>query len=154
MNKRMISATRASSKTVLLIHPDNDYSQALKQLLVLHQFRVIHERTASEGIYRVLKGEVDVTIMNAALPDVDGYHACRLIRMYNGWTPILLLTQHVTDADEIRGLDAGANDYIGKATGNAVLLARLRAMLRIHEEKGEIGDYRLSHSSMICKRPA
>ena len=131
MNKRMISATRASSKTVLLIHPDNDYSQALKQLLVLHQFRVIHERTASEGIYRVLKGEVDVTIMNAALPDVDGYEVVRRLRANQSSRslPVVAITAKALPGDAERALAAGCDLYMSKPIAVRELWATLERIL-------------------------
>jgi DNA-binding response OmpR family regulator len=87
----------------------------------------------------------DVIILDVGLPDMDGREVCRLIR-HNGVTsPIIMLTGADMDADTILGLDAGANDYITKPFRFGVLLVRVRAQLRKHEQSEDavftIGDY-------------
>jgi DNA-binding response OmpR family regulator len=76
---------------------------------------------------------------------MDGREVCRLMRKSGVRCPILMLTGHVSDSDTILGLDAGANDYIAKPFKFAVLLARVRAQLRTHEQSEDavftIGPY-------------
>ncbi len=68
---------------------------------------------------------------------MDGRELCRLLRRSKVQAPILMLTGHDTDADIILGLDAGANDYIAKPFRLNVLLARLRVLLREHEQSDD-----------------
>lgn len=145
----MIAVSSISPKIVLLIHDDDDYSRELKRQLFPHGFEIVQQHTASGGIQRAIKGDVDIIIVDVALPDMDGYRACSLIRMYDTFAQILIVSEQPTDAGEIRGLNAGANDYIDKGMTDATLLARLRAMLRVRDGNSEIGDYKLHWSKKI-----
>jgi DNA-binding response OmpR family regulator len=84
---------------------------------------------------------------------MDGREACRLMRRGGVKSPIIMLTAADTDADTILGLDAGANDYVSKPFRLGVLLARLRAQLRQHEQSEDavftIGPYTFMPSSKI-----
>jgi len=64
------------------------------------------------------------------LPDMEGFEACRRLRVAQVWTPVLMLTARTAVRDRIRGLDAGADDYLAKPFALEELLARLRALLR------------------------
>jgi DNA-binding response OmpR family regulator len=68
------------------------------------------------------------------LPDIDGREVCRLMRRNGLRTPVIMLTAADSEADTILGLDSGANDYITKPFRIGVLLARIRAQLRQHEQ--------------------
>jgi len=82
-----------------------------------------------------VKGELyDLVILDVGLPDTDGRELCKLMRKQGVKCPVLMLTGHDTDADTILGLDAGANDYVTKPFKFPVLLARIRAQLRTHEQ--------------------
>ena len=72
-------------------------------------------------------------LLDVDLPDIDGREACRQMRAAGVSSPIIMLTAAGGDNDTIRGLDAGANDYVTKPFRFAVLLARIRAQLRSHE---------------------
>jgi DNA-binding response OmpR family regulator len=76
----------------------------------------------------------DLIILDVGLPDTDGRELCKRMRKQGIKAPIVMLTGHDTDADTILGLDAGANDYITKPFKFPVLLARIRAQLRTHEQ--------------------
>jgi DNA-binding response OmpR family regulator len=76
---------------------------------------------------------------------MDGRELCRLMRKQGVRCPIIMLTGHTTDSDQILGLDAGANDYVAKPFKLPVLLARIRAQLRQHEQSEDavfaVGPY-------------
>ena len=86
-----------------------------------------------------------MVILDVGLPDMDGREVCRLLRKGGVRCPIIMLTGHDSDSDTILGLDAGANDYITKPFKFPVLLARIRAQLRQHEQSEDavfsIGPY-------------
>ena len=88
--------------------------------------------------------------MDVGLPDMDGREAVKLLRKGGFKSPIIMLTGHDTDSDTILGLEAGANDYIAKPFKFAVLLARIRAQLRQHEQS-EDAVFTIGHYSF---RPA
>lgn len=135
-----------SPKTILIIDDDNDLREALAEQLDLHEeFRTLQAATATEGVRMGREVRADLILLDVDLPDMDGREACRLLRKDGVSTPIVMLTGQAADADAILGLDAGANDYVTKPFRFAVLLARIRAHLRSHEQSEDavfrIGPY-------------
>jgi len=87
------------------------------------------------------------------MPDLDGREACKIMRKNGYRGPVIMLTAETSDADTILGLDAGANDYVTKPFKFAVLLARIRAQLRQHEQSEDavfkIGPYTFKPSAKL-----
>jgi DNA-binding response OmpR family regulator len=125
----------AQLRKILLVDDDDILREALGEQLVMTQdFDVFEAASGSEAMSRV-KGELyDLVILDVGLPDTDGRELCKLMRKQGVKCPVLMLTGHDTDADTILGLDAGANDYVTKPFKFPVLLARIRAQLRTHEQ--------------------
>ena len=122
-------------KKILLIDDDPDLREALaEQLLVTEEFDVFEADTGSLGVERAKNELFDLIILDVGLPDMDGREVARLLRKTQVKCPILMLTGHSSDADTILGLESGANDYVAKPFKFAVLLARIRAQLRQHEQ--------------------
>jgi len=139
--------TKATTgKKILLVDDDAALRDSLSEQLRLHEeFHTAESDTAADAL-EVTKGEYfDAILLDVGLPDMDGREVCRLMRRNGVKSPIIMLTGHDTDADQILGLDAGANDYIAKPFRLNVLLARLRAQLRQHEQSEDavfsIGPY-------------
>ena len=119
---------------LLLVDDDNDLRNALCEQLALHEeFIVSAADCAAKAVQLVKSGDIGLVVLDVGLPDMDGREACKLMRKNGYKGPVIMLTGHVSDADQILGLDSGANDYITKPFRFAVLLARLRAQLRQHE---------------------
>jgi DNA-binding response OmpR family regulator len=130
--------TQAERK-ILLIEDDADLRQALARQFALHEeFKVEQAETAIEGIAKSESTRPDLIILDVELPDMDGRDACKLIRKHKVSVPILMLTGQTSDADAILGLDSGANDYVAKPIKFPVLLARVRAHIRTHEQSDEV----------------
>jgi DNA-binding response OmpR family regulator len=128
-----------AAKTVLIVDDDTDLRQTLvEQLALYEEFRVIDEDSAAKGIQTARAGIIDLLIMDVGLPDMDGREAVKLLRKGGFKSPIIMLTGHDTDSDTILGLEAGANDYVTKPFRFAVLLARVRAQLRQHENSEDV----------------
>ena len=125
----------AQPRKILLVDDDDILREALgEQLVMTEDFDVFEAASGSEAMARV-KGELfDLVILDVGLPDTDGRELCKLMRKQGDKCPVLMLTGHDTDADTILGLDAGANDYVAKPFKFPVLLARIRAQLRTHEQ--------------------
>ena len=122
-------------KRILIVDNDTTLLEMLGQQLQLHEeFSTTGAKSATEALELAKEDYFDVIILDVGLPDMDGREVCRLIR-HNGVTsPIIMLTGADTDADTILGLDAGANDYVTKPFRIGVLMARLRAHIREHEQ--------------------
>ncbi|MEM8761706.1 MAG: response regulator transcription factor [Pseudomonadota bacterium] len=123
------------ARKILLVDDDGDLREALaEQLMLIDEFDVYEAEDGASGIERA-KGELhDIVILDVGLPDMDGREVCRLMRRQGVKCPILMLTGQSSDADQILGLDSGANDYVTKPFKFPVLLARIRAQLRQHEQ--------------------
>ena len=122
-------------KKILLVDDDADLREALgEQLIMTEDFDVFEAENGADAITRVKDGIFDLVVLDVGLPDTDGRELCRRMRKQNVKCPIVMLTAHDTDADTILGLDSGANDYVSKPFRFPVLLARIRAQLRQHEQ--------------------
>lgn len=125
----------ATLKKILLVDDDDDLREALsEQLVMTDDFDVFEAATGAQGLQRAKEALYDLVILDVGLPDTDGRELCRLLRKQGVKCPIVMLTGHDSDADTILGLDAGANDYVTKPFRFPVLLARIRAQLRQHEQ--------------------
>lgn len=131
---------------ILLVDDDADLREALaEQLMMIDDFDVYEADTGDAGVQRARTEMHDLIILDVGLPDVDGREVCRLMRRNGVKCPIVMLTGQDSDADTILGLDAGANDYVTKPFKFPVLLARIRAQLRQHEQSEDavfaVGPY-------------
>jgi DNA-binding response OmpR family regulator len=135
-----------SARTILLVDDDNDLRETLvEQLALYEEFTILQEATAAKGIHTARNQQIALLVMDVGLPDMDGREAVKLLRKGGFKSPIIMLTGHDTDSDTILGLEAGANDYVTKPFRFAVLLARIRAQLRQHEQSEDatftVGPY-------------
>ncbi len=125
----------AQLKKILLVDDDEDLREALgEQLVMTEDFDVFEAGTGAEAMAHAKDANYDLILLDVGLPDTDGRELCRLMRKQGVKCPIVMLTGHDGDADTILGLDAGANDYVTKPFKFPVLLARIRAQLRQHEQ--------------------
>ena len=129
----------ANLKRILLVDDEDDLREALsEQLVMTEDFDVFEAGSGAEAMEKIKEGLYDLVILDVGLPDTDGRELCRLMRKQHVKCPILMLTGHDSDADTILGLDAGANDYVTKPFKFPVLLARIRAQLRQHEQSEDV----------------
>ncbi len=125
----------ATLRKIMLVDDDDDLREALsEQLVMTEDFDVFEAQTGAEGMEKVKQGLFDLVILDVGLPDTDGRELCKRMRKAGVKSPIMMLTGHDTDSDTILGLDSGANDYVTKPFKFPVLLARIRAQLRTHEQ--------------------
>ena len=125
----------AQMKRILLVDDDEDLREALgEQLLMTEDFDVFEAGNGSDAMEKVKSELYDLIVLDVGLPDTDGRELCRLMRKQGVKCPVLMLTGHDGDSDTILGLGAGANDYVTKPFKFPVLLARMRAQLRQHEQ--------------------
>ncbi|HEX3993577.1 MAG TPA: response regulator transcription factor [Acetobacteraceae bacterium] len=143
-----------SAKRVLLVDDDTMLSGSLaEQLAAEGDYAPVEAGSVAEGRQKARDGLYEFMILDVSLPDGDGRKLCRALRDDGITCPIVLLTAADSDADTIEGLDAGANDYITKPFRFAVLMARIHAHLRNHEQSEEaiyrIGPYTFRPSAKL-----
>lgn len=137
--------TRA--KRILLVDDDDLLRETLQDQFAIHDEYALEMATTAQEAVEAVKQEahIDLLLLDVGLPDMDGREACELMRKNGFKSPIIMLTGADTDADHILGLNAGANDYVTKPFKFAVLLARVRAHLRSHEQSEDavfkVGPY-------------
>ncbi len=125
----------AKLNKILLVDDDDDLREALsEQLVTTDEFDVFEAANGAEAMEQIRAGQFDMAILDVGLPDTDGRELCKRMRKAGFKSPVIMLTGHDSDADTILGLDSGANDYITKPFKLPILLARLRAQLRQHEQ--------------------
>jgi DNA-binding response OmpR family regulator len=139
---------------ILMVDDDEDLREALADQLVLTEdFDVFEAEDGTSGLDKAKEAIYDLVILDVGLPDMDGRELCRLMRKQGVKCPIVMLTAHDTDADTILGLDAGANDYVSKPFKFPVLLARIRAQLRQHEQSEDavftLGPYTFKPAAKV-----
>lgn len=144
----------AQLKKILLIDDDEDLREALsEQLIMTEDFDVFEAANGQDALVKVNEATYDIVILDVGLPDTDGRDLCRVMRKQGVKSPILMLTGQATDADTILGLDAGANDYVTKPFKFPVLLARVRAQMRQHEQSEDaifaLGPYTFKPSAKM-----
>jgi len=115
-------------------------------------FRVEHAADGEEGLLKVEEEIPDLIILDWMLPKVSGVEVCRQLRARPGTrqTPILMLTARGEDADKVRGLDTGADDYVVKPFAMSELVARIRALLR--RARPELVREQLEYAGIVLDR--
>jgi DNA-binding response OmpR family regulator len=147
----------SSTKKIFIIDDDAALRESLAEQFSLHdEFRVTSSASATEGIKALKADHADLVILDVNLPDMDGREACKIMRRNGYKGPVIMLTGQTSDSDTILGLDSGANDYVTKPFRFAVLLARIRAHLRQHEQSEDavfkVGPYTFKPSAKMLIR--
>ena len=119
-----------SRQTILVVEDEPQLVLGLKDALEFEGFRVVSATNGRDGIQAARQEHPDAILLDLMLPDVNGYQVCEEIRRSNGFVPIIMLTAKSLEADKIRGLDAGADDYVTKPFSIGELIARIRAIFR------------------------
>ncbi|MGH9610005.1 MAG: response regulator transcription factor [Bryobacteraceae bacterium] len=118
---------------VLIAEDEPSMGELLRKGLEEQNHTVALARDGSEAYSAAITCEFDAVVLDVMMPRMDGVEVARRLRASQNAVPILMLTARDADADVVRGLDAGADDYLVKPFAFAVLLARLRALSRRRE---------------------
>jgi two-component system, OmpR family, response regulator len=132
---------------LLVVEDEHRLAAGLRKGLEAEGFAVDVVHNGTDGIWMARENPFDAIVLDIMLPGANGYQVCRTLRAEGNWTPILILTAKDGVWDEVEGLDTGADDYLAKPFAYAVLIARLRALLRRGARPRptvlEVGDLRL-----------
>ena len=141
------------SARILVVDDLDTNVRLLEAKLTLEYYDVLTCGDGMTALAIAAEHQPDLILLDVDLPDMDGREACRLLRKDGVSTPVIMLTAQAADADTILGLDAGANDYVTKPFRFAVLLARIRAHLRSHEQSEDavfsIGPYEFRPAAKV-----
>ncbi len=134
---------------LLLAEDEKSLSRALVAILEYNHYSVDAVYDGAEALDFLLNGNYDGAIIDIMMPKKDGITVLKEFRKANKTLPVLLLTAKNEVEDRVRGLDSGADDYLGKPFDTKELLARIRAMLR---RRGDIGDNILTAADVSLNR--
>ncbi len=119
-----------TGKTLLIIEDEPAMILGLTDALGFEGYRVVSASTGREGIALARAEKPDLVVLDLMLPDTNGYEVCGELRRWSRTVPILILSARSQESDKIRGLDAGADDYVTKPFSLGELVARVRAIFR------------------------
>ncbi len=115
---------------ILVVEDERRLAQVVRKVLAEEGHTVDVAYDGEEGLAMAMDGTHDVIVLDVMLPGIDGFEVCRRLRVNRVDTPVLLLTALDAVEDRVRGLDAGADDYLPKPFAFQELFARLRALSR------------------------
>jgi two-component system phosphate regulon response regulator PhoB len=122
----------ANKPIVLIVEDDPSLATLLRYNIEKEGFRVSEAHDGEEALLQVQEAQPDLVVLDWMLPKVSGIEVCRRLRarVETKNLPVIMLTARGEDADRVRGLDTGADDYLTKPFSMTELLARIRAVLR------------------------
>jgi DNA-binding response OmpR family regulator len=129
---------------VLIVEDDPSIRAALREALALAGYTTIEAADGRSGLERARQGQADLVLLDIMLPELDGLHVLERLRATHRTLPVICLTALGEQADRVRGLRAGADDYIVKPFGVDELLARVEAVLRRSPPKTDPGTITLA----------
>jgi DNA-binding response OmpR family regulator len=121
--------TAGAGRSILVVEDDRKTSAAVKLYLESAGFEVAVAFDGRQGLEAARSLRPDLIVLDVMLPQVDGLEVCRALQAESE-VPVILLTARTTEADKLRGLDLGADDYVTKPFSPRELVARVRAVLR------------------------
>jgi DNA-binding response OmpR family regulator len=130
MNDAVNPAAATPRRHILVIEDEPDIARGLRDALEFEQFEVTTTGQGREGIKCLRDGGADLVILDLMLPDINGFTVCEEIRQSHPVVPIIMLTARSQETDKIRGLEAGADDYVTKPFSVGELVARINAIFR------------------------
>ena len=115
---------------ILVVEDETRLAEGLRRGLEAEGFAVDVAATGTDGLWMAREHDYSAILLDIMLPGISGYRICEMLRAEKNWTPILMLTAKDGEWDQIEALDTGADDYLTKPFSFAILLARVRALLR------------------------
>jgi DNA-binding response OmpR family regulator len=122
---------------VLVIDRDRHYRQLIRTSLALRGYRVLLAPNGRTGLALLARREVDLTILDTALPEIEGHELCLRLRDA-ARVPFIIVSALADEPDRVRGLQLGADDYLAKPFATEELVARVEAVLRRRQPGGQI----------------
>jgi len=128
----LVASPYAPGVRVLVVEDEPKMASLIERALVREGYAVDLAGSGEEALWASDEVNYDVIVLDAMIPPPDGFEVCRRMRADGRWNPVLMLTARDGVDDRVRGLDAGADDYLTKPFVLSELMARLRAVTRRH----------------------
>jgi DNA-binding response OmpR family regulator len=125
---------------ILVVEDNKDLGFGLRNNLEIEGHDVIVARDGKTGLERARSWSPDLVILDLMLPHMDGFHVLRALRQEGQLCPVLILSARAEEADKVRGLKLGAEDYVTKPFGVLELLARVEVLLRRNSRPDRSAD--------------
>lgn len=147
--------------TILVVEDNTDLAFGLRNNLEFEGYEVVVEHDGRRGLDGLASASPDLIILDIMLPELDGFHFLSELRRTDPDTPVLILTARDAEADKVRGLKMGADDYVTKPFGVMELLARVEALLRRAHANGHgaarrepirVGDVHIDRTTRTVTR--
>jgi len=137
---------------ILVVEDEDALATLLDYNLMKEGFRIERAADGEEALLKISEEAPDLVVLDWMLPKVSGVEVCRQIRAGTETrrTPVIMLTARSEEADKIRGLETGADDYVVKPFAMSELVARIRALLR--RTRPELLDERLEYGDLLLDR--
>src|SRR6187431_700532 len=136
------------AETILIIEDEPEFAGLVELWMVRSGYRVVTARTGHDAVRRFYDERPDLVILDVALPGLDGWQLLERLREFSR-VPILMVTARGSEADKIRGLKLGADDYITKPLSFPELTARVEAALRRAATSAPERPRRLRHRELV-----
>ncbi|WP_046215501.1 response regulator transcription factor [Paenibacillus wulumuqiensis] len=134
--------------TILIIDDDEKIISMLRRGLAFEGYEVLTASNGAEGLNQMLENDPALMVLDVMMPQVDGFEVCRRVREAGSSVPILMLTAKDEVENRVKGLDAGADDYLVKPFALEELLARVRALLRRKPDTNNPSSSRLTFEDL------
>lgn len=135
-------------QTLLVIEDEPHMALGLRDALEFEGFRVLTAETGREGIQRARQERPQAVLLDLMLPDINGYQVCEELRRVDSFVPIIMLSAKSQEADKIRGLGVGADDYVTKPFGVGELVARIRAIFRRTNRPSDVVSFKIGGATV------
>jgi DNA-binding response OmpR family regulator len=136
------------AETILVVEDEPEFADLVELWMDRAGYRVVSARTGPDGLRRFYDERPDLVILDVAMPGLDGWQLLERFREFSR-VPILMVTAHGSEAEKIRGLKHGADDYITKPLSFAELGARVEAALRRAATSTPERPRRLRHRDLV-----
>ncbi|NWJ47865.1 MAG: response regulator transcription factor [Chloroflexi bacterium] len=117
------------NQTILVVDDEQKLVELLRTILEKENYLVLEAHNGYEAIEKVRSDLPDLVLLDVMMPEMDGFEALKEIRQASN-TPVIMLTVQATEADKVRGLELGADDYVAKPFDHRELLSRVKAVMR------------------------
>lgn len=115
---------------ILIVDDEVSLAEGIRRGLVAEGFAVDVANDGIDGLWMARENTYDAIVLDLMMPGMSGWKVCAALRAEDDWTPILMLTARDGDQDQVESFQGGADDYVTKPFSFAVLVARIRALVR------------------------
>jgi DNA-binding response OmpR family regulator len=139
---------------VLIIDDEPDYIKVVETILEKEGYDVIPATSGKEGLDKLTEERPDLILLDIMMPEMDGFEVCSRIRENFESLPVIILSVMKDDSDIVKGLWVGANDYFTKPFNKAILLAKIRSLLKFKKMEEQLKEYSEELEKKVDERTA